>query len=120
MTKFSKYIVRSSISIIALSLRKFDDLWKYQLENRLLKNISCNEGKSLQNEIEVRKIRSFCNLIVAHYAKNKELPKTSNKELETLINLQGFNTDEDFFVWTKDVIEKIESVRNLLQKEYII
>ena len=36
MTKHPKYITRNSISIIVLSLRKFDDLWKNQLKDNLL------------------------------------------------------------------------------------
>lgn len=118
MTKYPRYVIRSSISIIALSLRKFDDLWSHQIENLLLKNLTCKEGQELHNEIKKRKIRKFCNVVIAHYAKSKKLPKTSNKELEKLISQQGFRTDEEFFLWTKDVIEKIEAVRDLVQKEY--
>ena len=38
MIKHPKYITRNSISIIVLSLRKFDDLWKNQLKDNLLLN----------------------------------------------------------------------------------
>ena len=118
MTKYPRYVIRSSISVIALSLRKFDDLWSHQIGNLLLKNFTCNEGQELHNEIKKRKIRKFCNVVIAHYAESKKLPKTSNKELEKLISQQGFRTDEEFFLWTKDVIEKIEAVRDLVKKEY--
>ena len=118
MTKHPKYITRNSISIIVLSLRKFDDLWKNQLKDNLLLNNKPSEGIELEGEIAIRKIRKFCNIVVAHYADEKTAPITTEKKIEELLDQQGFKTDEDFFLWTKDLLNKIESVRNSLQAEY--
>lgn len=120
MTKHPKYIIRNSISIIVLSLRKFDDLWKNQLKDKLLLNNKPSEGIELEDEIATRKIRKFCNIVVAHYADEKTAPKTTEKKIKELLGQQGFKTDEDFFLWTKDLLDKIELVRNSLQAEYAL
>jgi hypothetical protein len=119
MTKHPKYIIRNSISIIVLSLRKFDDLWKHQIKNLLLKN-EPSEGIELEDEIATKKIRKFCNIVVAHYADEKTAPKTTEKKIKELLDQQGFKSDEDFFLWTKELLSKIESVRNSLQSEYAL
>ncbi len=120
MTKHPKYIIRNSISIIVLCLRKFDDLWKHQLKDNLLLNNKPSEGIELEDEIAKRKIRKFCNIVVAHYADEKIAPKTTEKKIKELLDQQGFKTDEDFFLWTRDLLAKIESIRNSLQAEYAV
>jgi len=71
-------------------------------------------------QIETKKIRKFCNIVVAHYADEKTAPRTTEDKIRELLDQQGFKSDEDFFLWTKDLISKIESVRNSLKSEYVL
>ena len=76
-TDHIEYIVRNSQSIIILALRKYDDLWKAQLKDDLLVGMCPEDGIFLEEELRKKKIREFCNEVVAHYAKQKKLIKTS-------------------------------------------
>jgi len=117
-TKYPRYIVRNSITGILLAMRKFEDLWVSQIEKILLKEDLPSEGVALHTEIKNRKIRKFCNIVIAHYAKNKFSPKTSIEKIEELLLKQGFETDDEFLLWTKGVISKMEVVRDAIAKKY--
>lgn len=120
MTKYSKYIIRSAITVIVLSLRKFDDLWTHQIKSTLLAGDLPSEGNELHEEIKKRKLRKFCNVVLAHYAYSKISPKTPTIQIETLILQQGFSTDEEFLKWTREVIKKLEVVRDKISEKYCI
>ena len=117
-TRYAKYIVRNSIGGIVLALRKFDDLWTKQIEITLLKDEPPSEGVELHAEIEKKKIRQFCNVVIAHYSNYKESPRTNIKTINKLLLQQGFKDEEGFFLWTKGVIEKLEAVRNSIVSKY--
>ncbi len=118
MTKYPQYIVRGSITVIVLSLRKFDDLWIHQIMPKLLADNPPKEGIELHEEIKKRKLRKFCNVVLAHYATNKLLPKTPDKQIEKLLIEQGFDTNEEFLEWTRGAINKIGIVRDKIADQY--
>ena len=117
-TKHHKFIVRISIGAIVLALRKFDDLWKNQIVPVLLSNDPPQEGVELSNEIAKRSHRTFCNRVIAHYSETKVSPKMPLTKMEELLNQQGFASDEEFFNWTKDVVTKIQVVRDHIAERY--
>jgi|Deesub1362A_J573_1020465.scaffolds.fasta_scaffold00275_41 hypothetical protein len=116
--KHPRYIVRNSIGIIVLALRKFDDIWTNQIAPILLQANLPQEGIQLRKDIKEKKLRTFCNRVIAHYSKNKVSPRTPITKIEELLLKQGFTTDMDFFLWTMDVLTKIERVRDCIADEY--
>lgn len=117
-TKHHTFIVRVSIGAIVLALRKFDDIWTNQIVPILLSDNLPLEGVELSREISSRGLRTFCNLVVAHYSQSKVSPKTPVAKIEELLNKQGFASDEEFFEWTKDAVAKIAAVRDCIAVKY--
>ncbi len=117
-TKDRRFIVRISIGAIALALRKFDDIWVNQIAPILLSDKLPQEGTELSQEIKKRKIRKFCNLVVAHYSETKVTAKTPIKKIGELLNKQGFASDMKFFLWTISVVEKISAVKDCIAAKY--
>ena len=117
-TAHPRYIVRTAIGTIALALRKFDDLWLYQIRSILLKDSSPGEGIELHRELERKRIRAFCNRVVAHYAETYVSPKTPLTKIEELLTDQGFQSDLDFFKWTCRVLETVEYLRTLIGSKH--
>ncbi|PWB42502.1 MAG: hypothetical protein C3F12_15065, partial [Candidatus Methylomirabilota bacterium] len=102
-TKHPKYFVRMGIGAIMIALYKFEDLWEHQIQH-LLGNQLPNRGGQLMAELGVKKSREFRSLFVAHYSSRPASPKPPLSKLENLLKAQGFNTDEELFLWTKDVV----------------
>lgn len=117
-TKHHRFIARVSIGAIVLALRKFDDIWTKQIATVLLSDDLPPEGTELSEEIATRKLRSFCNLVVAHYSQNKVTPKTPVTKIEELLYDQGFASDEEFFRWTRNAVTKIGVVRDRIAAKY--
>ncbi|MBI4609230.1 MAG: hypothetical protein HY726_09485 [Candidatus Rokubacteria bacterium] len=117
-TKYPRFIVRNSIGVIVLALRKFDDIWTNQIAPILLSDNLPLEGIELSCEIANRGLRKFCNLVIAHYSETKLSPKTPITTIEELLNQQGFTSDEDFLVWTTHAVAKIEVVRDCIAAKY--
>lgn len=117
-TKHPRFIIRNSIGAIVLALRKFDDIWTNQIAPILLTDNVPPEGVTLSQEIANRGLRQFCNLVVAHYSKDKISPRTPITKIEALLNKQGFTSDEEFFIWTEDAVTKIGIVRDRIATKY--
>ena len=113
-TKHSRYIVRMSIGAIVLALRKFDDIWLHQIKSVLLKDSPPSEGVKLHRELERKKIRTFCNHVIAHYSETYVSQKTPLTKVEELLAAQGFQSDLDFFKWTSGVLETLEHLRTVI------
>lgn len=117
-TKHHRFIVRVSVGAIVLALRKFDDIWTNQIAPILLSDNLPLEGVKLSQELANRKLRNFCNLVVVHYSKNKLSSKTPITKIEELLHRQGFESDEEFFLWTNDAVTKIGAVRDRIAQKY--
>jgi hypothetical protein len=117
-TAHHKFIVRISIGATVLALRKFDDIWTHQIAPILLSDNLPSEGVELSREIRSRRLRTFCNLVVAHYSESRVSPKTPLTKIEELLNKQGFASDEKFFEWTENAVTKIGVVRDRIAVKY--
>lgn len=113
-TEHPKYFVRMGIGAIMIALYKFEDLWNHQIKH-LLGDQLPTRGVLLIKELRAKKIRQFRSLFVAHYSDRPGNPRPPLSRLESLLKDQGFNTDEELFLWTKDVVESLEKVRDSLQ-----
>jgi hypothetical protein len=118
MTKHPTYIIRIAIGSVVIALRKFDDLWRDQLSPILLRDRSTQAGETIHYEISQRKLRSFCNQVIAHYAAQPLSPKTSLDKIEKLLKAQRFPSDLDFFKWTQTLLPKLEAVRTEVTNKY--
>ncbi len=117
-SKYTKYFVQIGIGAICLALRKFDDLWVNQIKSILLPNDLPRAGIELHNVIDKKAIRKFCNIVIAHYSTRKDGMKTAEEKIENLLIKQGFKSDEEFLDWTKNVVTKVEIVRNYISEKY--
>jgi hypothetical protein len=111
-------IIRIAEGGVALALRKYDDLWQRQLRPVLLCDHFVPAGADLHDEIQRRRIRGFCNTMIAHYAPQPDQPRTSGKLRERLLRAQGFDTPLDFFKWAEGLLPKVEMVREELKVRY--
>lgn len=117
LTKYPEYFVRVGIGAIMIALYKYEGLWEHQLK-RLLKEQLPARGNWLITEIKAKKISQFRSLFVAHYSDNPKSPKLPLSKLEELLTAQGFNNNEELFLWVNDVIYAMEEVRNRLVSKY--
>lgn len=116
-TKHSKYLVRMGIGTIMIALYKFQDLWANQIQ-RLLGDQMPDQAAQLMTELRAKKVREFRSLFIAHYSDRPSSPKPPHSKLEDLLAAQGFNTDEELFLWTKGVVEVLGNVRDRLQAKF--
>ncbi len=118
-TKQPNFIVRIAVGGVVLALRKYEDLWDYQIKTLLLRQSTSVEGTALARELKKRKFRAFCGRVVAHYAEgNRRNPKTPLIKIEELLRDQGFESDLDFFKWTCGVLETMEKIRAKIGQKY--
>ncbi|MBU0649735.1 hypothetical protein KKG63_00860 [Patescibacteria group bacterium] len=116
-TKHSQYFVRIGIGAIMIALYKFEDLWDHQIR-KLLADELLPRWKNLSAELKQKKIRQFRSLFVAHYSDCRGSPKPPLSKLEALLKAQGFNTDEELFLWTKSIIEVLQEIRDRLSLRF--
>ena len=116
-TKHPQYLVRLGIGAIMIALYKFEDLWNHQLLH-LLKDRVPPRGTQLIADLHDKKVREFRSLFVAHYSDRREFPKPSLGKLQSLLEAQGFHTDEELFLWTQDVVKVLGEVRDTLHVKF--
>ena len=116
-TKYSGYFVRMGIGAIMIALYKFEDLWEHQIK-KLLEGKLLPRWENLTAELKQKKIKQFRSLFVAHYSDRPGSAKPPLTKLEALLKAQGFDTDEDLFLWTKSVVEVLQEIRDNLGRQF--
>jgi hypothetical protein len=108
----AKYGLQAAFGVIALTLRKFEDFYDHDLA-RVIPDKSKRpaEAKWLFQESKRRHLRDAANTLIAHYTDDKrQIPSAS--DVEKLIRLGGWSTEEDLMAWCAPVIKKLEAVRD--------
>jgi hypothetical protein len=116
------YFYRLGYGAIAIALYKFDDLWKHHLDDLLHDSEQYKVGKKLVGQIAEMKIRRVRSTIIAHYSDNPKNPKKRDAEIQKLIDswLSSFETEEDFYEWTNQLIQDLDTVKKALASRYRI
>lgn len=116
----AKYEIRIAFGAIVLSMRKFQDLWNTHIPKLIEKKDDRPlEGKWIVNELKGRNLRSTANQLVAHYSETGQLP-IGQDDIESLIQSNKWNTEEELVEWAGPVIEKLYIIRDRIMSSYEI
>lgn len=115
----AKYALQNVFGIVALTLRKFEDLWTHHLRV-LIPDISPSRAycENLIAECNDRNLRQTTNRLIAHYAPGTRDFPLSRAEIASLIKSNKWNTDEEVIHWIGEIMPKLISVRDELMHCY--
>lgn len=113
MSIASKYGIQIGFGAIAMTLRKFDDLWQDHIIHFFPKDERPPDGLWILREIETRNLRRTANQVVAHYSDRDKWP-LSESEILALIASNGWQKNDELIPWAYEVVKKLIAVREAL------
>ena len=114
----SKYGLQLAFGAIALTMRKFEDLWSTHMPELIPdRSQRPEEGKAIVKDCQDRNLRNTANQLIAHYADERGLILAPS-QIETLIRSNGWETEEEVVKWVEPVIEKILRIEEKIRRQY--
>ena len=104
---------------ILITLRRFDDLWRYHVEKLLEPtDLGFEAGQRLAKEIERRNLRNTASKLFAHYAAEKSDLPLSHEEVTGLLQSNGWVTDQEVLEWAGQAMWNIARVWAGIRAKY--
>ena len=110
----ARYALRIAFGVVALTLRKFEDLWGTHIPQLIPEQGERPaQGQALIAECEERSLRDTANRLIAHYGEKGGWP-LSQEEIEALIRANGWETEEEVVTCLGPVIEAMTEIRDAI------
>ncbi len=118
MRHAARYALQIAFGAIALTIRKFEDLWSKHIPDLIPERSERPpQGSWVIAESKQRRLRESADQLIAHYGKRGEWPLSPEK-IEALIRSNGWETEEEVVIWVGPVIGKLMEMRDDLGQRY--
>jgi len=112
-----KYGLQMTGGAIALTIRKFQDLWRGHIEGLVTTGSpGWKAADWILQEAQRRNLRETANRIVAHFAEEPGAWPLSSDETLALIQSNGWNTEEEVLEWGRQALHRLIALRDAISE----
>jgi hypothetical protein len=114
-----KYGLQMTFGSMALTIRKFQDLWSWHVEGLTAKSGPGREAADwVLQEAENRHLRTTANQLVAHFAEETRAWPLSNEQILALIKSNDWDTEQEALWWGRNVMHRLITLRDELARQH--